>query len=90
MAQEDGVSLMTILFKLDGQGGFTCGDNETGKTAYAYPTSPYAENAKRDPMSVAQSLLNDESWRKPCGPKWVREYDTNNWLKLKEEFDLDM
>lgn len=36
-----------ILFYLDPQGGFTCGDTETGRTAYAYPTSPHADRAKR-------------------------------------------
>jgi hypothetical protein len=29
---------MTILFKLDTQGGFAAGDTKTSRTAYAYPT----------------------------------------------------
>ena len=73
---------MTIVYKLCSDGSFVAGDTETRKTAYAYPTSPYAEHAKRKPDEVAQSLLSCESWRQPCGPKFMREYDANNWEVL--------
>ncbi len=38
---------MAIVYKLDQDGGFTCGDTETRMTAYAFPTSPYATAAKK-------------------------------------------
>ena len=58
---------MTILFKLDAQGGFTCGDTETGRTCYAYPTSPNANGAKKHPERVAKMMMKYENkWSRRC------------------------
>jgi hypothetical protein len=58
---------MTILFKLDSAGGFTVGDTATGRTAYAYPTSANASQARQLPYSVATEMMIVEnslgSWR---------------------------
>lgn len=45
-----------ILSHLDSQGGFTVGDTDTGATAYAFPTSTHATNAKRQPETVAAKM----------------------------------
>jgi hypothetical protein len=58
-------SKMSILYKLDAQGGFTCGDTETGRTAYAYPTSISADDAKHDPLRVARRMMKHENESKP-------------------------
>jgi hypothetical protein len=63
---------MAILFKLDAKGGFTCGDTETGRTAYAYPHSPNARAAKYDPALVASEMMANENtqskiWRDAKG-----------------------
>jgi hypothetical protein len=56
---------MTILFKLDAKGGFTVGDTRTGRTAYAYPSSPNARAARIDPTLVASEMMATENrvWR---------------------------
>lgn len=55
---------MAILYLIDEQGGFLCGDTLTGITEYAYPTSDHATAAKRDPEGVARTMLA-KAWRPP-------------------------
>lgn len=74
---------MTIVYKLDAQGGFTCGDTETKLTSYAYPTSAWADTSRKHPGNVAEAMLVDEGWRKPSSPTWVRDYDKRNWSRLE-------
>jgi hypothetical protein len=52
---------MTIVYKLDAEGGFICGDTETGRTAYAYPSSAQARLAKADPAPVARGMMRGEN-----------------------------
>jgi hypothetical protein len=58
---------MTILFKLDAQGGFTVADTVTRRTSYAYPASANASKAMERPNSVAAEMMTVEnalgSWR---------------------------
>ena len=51
-----------IIHHLDQQGGFTCGDTETMHTAYAYPSSIHATDAKRDPDKVAAEMLRQMNY----------------------------
>ena len=76
-----GVAVM-IFWHLDDQGGFTAGDTETGLTAYAYPTSPSATSARRDPRRIAAMLVANEDplWR-TIAPG-VARYDAENWARM--------
>ena len=69
---------MSIMYHLDSDGGFSAGDTDTGITAYAYPTSAYANRAKRDPEKVARDMLAREGNR-PVMP----DYDTRNMHTLQ-------
>lgn len=40
-------------------GGFRCGDTQTGRTAYAYPTSIRASAARRNPAQTATEMLTE-------------------------------
>lgn len=53
---------MSIVFKLLDDGGFVVGDTDTGRTAYAYPTSPFATKAKKSPVNVAKAMMRN--WTK--------------------------
>jgi hypothetical protein len=46
-----------ILYRKRDDGSFLCGDTATGIADYAYPSSPYAAQAKRNPAAVAQDML---------------------------------
>jgi hypothetical protein len=75
-----------ILFKLDAQGGFTCGDTETGRTAYAYPTSSHAQAAKKQPELVAAKMMANENsssriWR---DTKLHNEKDAERMIALRQ------
>ncbi len=41
--------------------GFLCGDLESGRTAYAYPSSIHARDAVRNPVRVATEMLKQEN-----------------------------
>ncbi len=63
---------MTIQYHIDQDGSFTAGDVDSGVTAYAYPSSEHAQQAKRNPLKVAEEMIQGEmrwSRRKPsvCG-----------------------
>ena len=74
---------MAIVYKLDSDGGFTCGDTESRVTVYAYPTSPMASSAKRDPLATATVRLERENRASFRGsPLIVADYDARNWRVL--------
>lgn len=50
-----------ILHHLDRKGGFTCGDTESGITAYAYPGSLNGRAAKRDAAATAAYMIKHET-----------------------------
>lgn len=70
-----------IFWHMDDHGGFTAGDTETGLTSYAYPSSPNAGEARRNPASVARRMLAVEPglWRTTTS---AAEYDCRNWARL--------
>jgi len=51
---------MPIRYMITADGGFLCGDTETGLAAFAYPTSPHAEQAKRCPDTIARHMIAAE------------------------------
>jgi hypothetical protein len=74
---------MAILGKFDRSGGFTVGDTETGATAYAYPTSPWATQAKRDAEWVAFEMAkraNTYGTHMTCANE--AHYHRANWQTL--------
>jgi hypothetical protein len=70
---------MSIIHKLLDDGGFVVGDTETCWTAYAYPTSHFAETARKSPEKVAVEMLREQ------GEAWINirdYYDKRNWELL--------
>lgn len=49
-----------IVWKLKADGAFVAADTATGFTAYAYPTSASATQAKRAPYKVAVDMMRRE------------------------------
>ena len=74
-----------IVFSLLPDGGFICGDTESRITSYAYPTSDYADDARKYPNSVASVMLdNEKTGLRILGA--VAGYDKRNWLILADAF----
>jgi hypothetical protein len=73
-----------IKFALLKGGGFVAGDTDTGLTAYAYPKSDYATEAKKYPQAIARKMLSGE--RRFARPPWldVKDYDKRNWERQHE------
>jgi hypothetical protein len=80
---------MAIVFTQDAQGGFVAGDTETRLTAYAYPSSPYANESRARPEDTAAKMIKGEAWRKDhqsrtfLGAPSLREYDGRYWEILE-------
>jgi len=70
-----------IVHRLLPDGGFVAGGVETGFTSYAYPTSPNAVQAKRNPDRTAEKMMAEE---KPYlhASDSTKEYDARNWELL--------
>lgn len=67
-----------ISYLIDSQGGFTVGDRQTTRTAYAYPTSRNARMAKADAARTAAAMLAHQ----PAESELTRDYDRRNWEAL--------
>lgn len=64
---------MTILHMHTTDGAFIAGDSETGLTSYAYPSSEFAEKARRTPTKVAAEMMESESgWARKVAPGAVQ------------------
>ena len=73
---------MTIKYRYCNDGSFVAGETTSFITSYAYPTSPYANESKREPLKTAKAMLASEDWRKPCNfvpNATIRHYDARNW-----------
>lgn len=70
------------IWKLLPDGGFVAGDPNTGRTAYAYPTSANAEHAKHNPAREAAMMLG--SANRFAGPNATEtaDYDARNWQRI--------
>jgi hypothetical protein len=75
---------MTILHRFIACGAFVAGDTHTGRTCYAYETSPNAVFAKRKPEMVAENMLSRENecgaWRDQIAAH--KAFDAANWKHL--------
>jgi hypothetical protein len=69
---------MAIQFKLLADGGFVAGDTETGRTSYAYPTSPHATMARTMPERIAAEMI--ASANRVSGD--TADYDARMWAKM--------
>jgi hypothetical protein len=49
---------MTIVCKMDKDGGFYAADCDTQQIEYAYPSSIHAEQAKKNPINAAREMLS--------------------------------
>lgn len=84
---------MSLIYRLDDDGAFVCGDSDSRITAYAYPTSKHARVAGRGPVmagEVARIMLGQETqWRQTIarrpvqGMPDVSTQDDRNWLRLE-------
>lgn len=73
-----------IRYRLLPDGGFVAGDTETGRTAYAYPTSPRAEAARKRPEATATAILADSAGLLAQLLPERPEYHLANWDLLDE------
>ena len=48
---------MKIIYKFDEQGGFFAKNEDMNVVEYAYPSSAFAESAKRVPLQVSLEML---------------------------------
>ncbi|MDE2232509.1 MAG: hypothetical protein KGJ90_00055 [Patescibacteria group bacterium] len=74
---------MKIIFRHMPDGAFVCGDLESGRTAYAYPTSQHAIKAQKSPDLVAETMLENENdygqWR---NSPLCQDFDKRQWKRL--------
>lgn len=68
-----------ILWKILPDGDFVCGDTESKVTSYAFPRSPFATEAVKDPNGVALKMISAE---KGTPNDFSKEYDVFNWKLL--------
>jgi hypothetical protein len=76
-----------LKYRLLPDGAFVAGDTSTGRTAYAYPTSDHATQAKRQPERVAREMVDRENsfgaWRDAKGGRVAcDEFDARQWARL--------
>ena len=72
---------MTIRYHIGQDGSFTAGDVDSGVTAYAYPSSEHAAEAKRNPLEVAEEMIQGEmSWSRMS--HLAAAYDRRNWERM--------
>lgn len=70
-----------IVFKMLKSGAFVAGDTETRLTAYAFPSSPNADRAKRCPKATASEMMAHENTL-AFAHKTSPDYDASNWKDL--------
>ncbi len=72
-----------VAYRLLPDGGFVVGDIETRLTAYAYPTSTHATEAKRHPKRVALRMQAQAHASAHCKFRGSDEWHMRNWAKLE-------
>ena len=75
----------TIKWRLLPDGGFVAGDPATGRTAYAYPNSAYAEWAKHNPAREAEMMLRSANRYGGPNAQETADYDARNWARMGAE-----
>ncbi len=77
------MTIHNIAYRLLPDGGFVVGDIETGATAYAYATSPNADEAKRHPERVALRMRASAIATLNYKFRGSDEWHMRNWAKLE-------
>ena len=82
---------MQIKFGHDEEGAFVAGDEFTGTTCYAYPTSSASKSARNDSKKIAVKMLTQEIAlrRTVLDDKlqaMFREGDQRNWTRLQSSW----
>lgn len=72
-----------IYFAMLSSGAFVAGDSSTKITSYAYPTSIFADGAKKNPEKVAQEMLKEELRSLHIGDLG-QSYDRGNWKLIHD------
>ena len=75
-----------IRYALLDDGGFVAECLNTGATAYAYPTSPYASKARKQPEVVARLMIEHEDSGTRTS-QMVVDYDRLNHARLEAAGD---
>lgn len=74
---------MTIKYAFTPDGGFVCGDTETGVTKFNPSWSLAAQLAADKPRYVAAAVVHFANAATDRGsPEVVKEYDRLNWERL--------
>jgi hypothetical protein len=74
-----------IAYAFPKDGGFIAVDKATGRTAFAYATSPHETAARKHPLKVAREMLaNVYTPTNPDSPSAakVKAYDERNWIEF--------
>ena len=71
-----------IFHTRDQYGAFVAGDTETGRTAYAYSSSPNSDAARKAPREVAAEMMAHESKSLRSYLSSRADYDARNWERL--------
>jgi hypothetical protein len=72
-----------LVFRMLPCGAFVAGDRGSGFTCYAYPTSTYATQAKRNPEKTARLMMRRENDSGRLVPEDIcKRYDAHNWALL--------
>lgn len=75
-----------IVYLVDGAGAITAGDTASGLANYAYPSSPWAQMARRDPAGVAAEMIAEAKRVAPAVagfPHIVERYNARLWAALQ-------
>lgn len=73
---------MAIQYRMLEDGAFIAGDTNTGRTAYAYPTSSHATLARRLPARIAAEMIASAN-RETVSQEIRDDYDERNWTALR-------
>ena len=82
---------MQIKFGHDEEGAFVAGDEFTGTTCYAYPTSSSSRSARNDPRKIAVKMLAKEiAFRRTVLDEKLQamfcDGDQRNWTRLQSSW----
>lgn len=73
------------VFRIMPDGGFVAGDRGSGVTSYAYPSSPHATQAKRNPARTAAIMVRRAKEAAHTIPEHIRKpYDARCWAMLDQ------
>lgn len=86
---------MSLIYRIDDDGAFVCGDSDSRITAYAYPTSEHARVAGRGPVKAREvanaMIIHETDYRRSLvvarisleQAAAIGTQDERNWLRLE-------